>query len=146
MEMSAAAKVGMVAVMALILLGLVVTQIGGGGNERGQEYYVSFQNVGGLQKKAPVLLAGVKVGVVKNLELNPEDSRVKVTILITNDDVKLFRSRRTEDPSDSFYVYTIAGNLLDLYQRIVAIGDDIDRRGSKLVGSLLIESMQIAGT
>ena len=41
---------------------------------------------------------------------------------------------------------TIAGNLLDLYQRIVAIGDDIDRRGSKLVGSLLIESMQIAGT
>lgn len=112
MEMSAAAKVGMVAVMALILLGLVVTQIGGGGNERGQEYYVSFQNVGGLQKKAPVLLAGVKVGVVKNLELNPEDSRVKVTILITNDDVKLFRCRRTEDPSDSFYVYTIAGNLL----------------------------------
>lgn len=41
---------------------------------------------------------------------------------------------------------TIAGNLLDLYQRIVAIGDDIDRRGSKWTGSLLIESMQIAGT
>jgi len=41
---------------------------------------------------------------------------------------------------------TIAGNLLDLYQRIVAIGNDIDRRGSKLVGSLLIESMQIAGS
>lgn len=41
---------------------------------------------------------------------------------------------------------TIAGNLLDLYQRIVAIGDDIDRRGSKLVGSMLIESMQIAGS
>jgi len=40
---------------------------------------------------------------------------------------------------------TIAGNLVDLYQRIVAIGDDIDRRGSKLVGSMLIESMQIAG-
>ena len=41
---------------------------------------------------------------------------------------------------------TIAGNLIDLYQRIVAIGDDIDRRGSKLVGSMLIESMQIAGS
>ena len=40
---------------------------------------------------------------------------------------------------------TIAGNLLDLYQKIVAIGDDIDRRGSKHVGSMLIESMQIAG-
>ena len=41
---------------------------------------------------------------------------------------------------------TIAGNLLELYQRIVAIGDDIDRRGSKHVGSMLIESMHIAGT
>lgn len=41
---------------------------------------------------------------------------------------------------------TIAGNLLELYQRIKAIGDDIDRRGSKHVGSMLIESMHIAGT
>jgi PmbA protein len=40
---------------------------------------------------------------------------------------------------------TIAGNLLDLYKRIVAIGDDIDRRGSKWVGSLLVDQMQIAG-
>ncbi|MFN3628964.1 MAG: metalloprotease PmbA [Casimicrobiaceae bacterium] len=40
---------------------------------------------------------------------------------------------------------TISGNLLELYQRIVAIGSDIDRRGSKQVGSVLIESMQIAG-
>ena len=41
---------------------------------------------------------------------------------------------------------TIAGNLLELYQRIVAIGDDIDRRGSKHIGSLWVESMHIAGT
>ena len=40
---------------------------------------------------------------------------------------------------------TIAGNLLELYRRIVAIGDDIDRRGSKHIGSMLIESMHIAG-
>ncbi len=40
---------------------------------------------------------------------------------------------------------TIAGNLRDLYRRIVAIGSDIDRRGSRHVGSILIESMQIAG-
>jgi PmbA protein len=41
---------------------------------------------------------------------------------------------------------TIAGNLLDLYKRIAAIGDDIDTRGSKWVGSLLVDQMQIAGT
>jgi PmbA protein len=40
---------------------------------------------------------------------------------------------------------TIAGNLLELYRRIAAIGDDVDRRGSKWIGSLLVEQMQIAG-
>ena len=112
MEISSSAKVGMVAVLALILFALVFTQIGGGGNEHGTEFVVTFQNVGGLQKKAPVLLAGVKVGVVKELELDSVDSRVKVHMLITREGVSLYRNRRAEDPSDSYYVYTIAGNLL----------------------------------
>lgn len=112
MEMSPAAKVGMVAVIALILFGLVVTQIGGIAEERGQEYVVTFPNVGGLQTKAPVLLAGVKVGTVKKMELNSEDSRVLVTMLITREGVNLYRARRPEDPPGSFYIYTVAGNLL----------------------------------
>jgi PmbA protein len=40
---------------------------------------------------------------------------------------------------------TIAGNLLELYQRISAIGSDQDLRGSILCGSLLVEEMTIAG-
>jgi microcin-processing peptidase 1. Unknown type peptidase. MEROPS family U62 len=40
---------------------------------------------------------------------------------------------------------TIAGNLRELYRRIVAIGSDIDRRNALQVGSVLVESMQIAG-
>lgn len=112
MEVSSSAKVGMVTVLALILFALVFTQIGGGGNEHGTEYVVTFQNVGGLQTKAPVLLAGVKVGVIKKLELDNVDSRVKVTMLITRDKVSLYRNRRAEDQADSFYIYTIAGNLL----------------------------------
>ncbi len=40
---------------------------------------------------------------------------------------------------------TIAGNLLDLYQRIVAVGDDQDTRGGIRCGSLLVEEMTIAG-
>ena len=112
MEVSSSAKVGMVAVLALILFALVFTQIGGSGNERGDEYVVTFQNVGGLQTKAPILLAGVKIGIIKRLELNNEDSRVKVTMLVTRPGVTLYRNRRAEDPADSFYIYTIAGNLL----------------------------------
>ncbi len=40
---------------------------------------------------------------------------------------------------------TIAGNLRELYQRIVAIGNDQDPRSSMLCGSLLVEEMTIAG-
>lgn len=40
---------------------------------------------------------------------------------------------------------TIASNLRDMFQRIVAIGADVDPRSHILVGSILIERMTIAG-
>ncbi len=40
---------------------------------------------------------------------------------------------------------TIAGNLRDLYSKIVAIGTDQDLRGGIRCGSVLVESMKIAG-
>ncbi|HZZ93181.1 MAG TPA: metalloprotease PmbA [Usitatibacter sp.] len=40
---------------------------------------------------------------------------------------------------------TIAGNLLDMYQGIVAVGNDVLVRGSKHTGSILIDKMTIAG-
>lgn len=41
---------------------------------------------------------------------------------------------------------TIAGNLLDMYQRIVALGNDLDTRGNTVMGSVLIDQMTIAGS
>jgi PmbA protein len=40
---------------------------------------------------------------------------------------------------------TIAGNLRDMYRDIVAIGSDVDRRGSRHVGSILLGRMMVAG-
>ncbi len=40
---------------------------------------------------------------------------------------------------------TIAGNLRDMYRDIVAIGSDVDRRGARHVGSMLIGRMMVAG-
>ncbi len=40
---------------------------------------------------------------------------------------------------------TIAGNLLDMYARIVAIGNDALDGGSRRCGSILVESMTVAG-
>lgn len=40
---------------------------------------------------------------------------------------------------------TIAGNLRDMFQQIVAVGSDVYTRGSKTSGSILIEQMSVAG-
>jgi PmbA protein len=40
---------------------------------------------------------------------------------------------------------TIAGNLRDMFGAIVAIGSDVDTRGSRHVGSILVERMTVAG-
>ena len=40
---------------------------------------------------------------------------------------------------------TIAGNLKDMFQSVVAVGNDVSRRGSRQCGSILLERMTIAG-
>lgn len=40
---------------------------------------------------------------------------------------------------------TVAGNLKDIFANIVAIGNDVDKRGNIQTGSLLLEAMMIAG-
>ncbi|MBV1776908.1 metalloprotease PmbA [Burkholderiaceae bacterium DAT-1] len=40
---------------------------------------------------------------------------------------------------------TIAGNLKDMFRQIVAIGSDVEIRGAKRLGSVLIERMRVAG-
>lgn len=40
---------------------------------------------------------------------------------------------------------TVAGNLLDMYRNIVAVGSDVDRRGNIRTGSVLVDGMTIAG-
>lgn len=41
---------------------------------------------------------------------------------------------------------TIAGNLRDMYRNLVAIGADLDMRGSLRTGSVLLEQMKVAGS
>ena len=40
---------------------------------------------------------------------------------------------------------TIAGNLIDMYKNIICIGNDVDKRGNILTGSVMIDKMVIAG-
>jgi len=52
-----------------------------------------------------------------------------------------------EDGAISYPVQeiTIAGNLKDMFRGIAAVANDVDRRGSRQCGSVLIERMTVAG-
>lgn len=41
---------------------------------------------------------------------------------------------------------TIAGNLRDMFRRIVGVGSDVDTRGAIRIGSVLLERMMVAGS
>ncbi len=41
---------------------------------------------------------------------------------------------------------TIAGNLKDIFQAVVAVGNDVDLRGNTRTGSILISEMTLAGS
>ncbi|GMT40761.1 MAG: PmbA protein [bacterium] len=40
---------------------------------------------------------------------------------------------------------TVAGNLLDMFQNFVEIGNDLDKRGNIITGSILLEQITVAG-
>ena len=48
--------------------------------KKGTTIYATFSNIGGLKKGAPVVIAGVEIGRVKNISL--EDYQAKVEMII----------------------------------------------------------------
>jgi phospholipid/cholesterol/gamma-HCH transport system substrate-binding protein len=73
--------VGLFVLAGLAALGYISIQVGGVAytGPSGLELYATFEEVGGLRPRAPVAIAGVKVGQVEQIELAP-DMRARVTL------------------------------------------------------------------
>ncbi|MGB9428765.1 MAG: outer membrane lipid asymmetry maintenance protein MlaD [Gammaproteobacteria bacterium] len=67
---------------ALFFLATRTTDIGAYGDTGGYDVTASFTNVGGLKVRAPVTMAGVAVGRVTNIRLDPETFNAVVTMRI----------------------------------------------------------------
>lgn len=75
-------KVGVFVFIGLALLAALLVQFSKGNSLFRSTYTVKLEtrNVGGLKSKSGVLLAGVQVGSVKDIDLNPSGTNVTVTL------------------------------------------------------------------
>lgn len=104
-----------------------------------QEFYSTFNDVTGLAESSPVSVNGYKVGVVKKIELNPENvSEMKVffnvqgNIKVPKDAVAYMRSEGV-----------VGGKYLDIHFGSLCSGKDCLKSGSYIPGKPLglVESL-----
>lgn len=65
---------------ALFMLAMKVSNLGDFTDEKGYQVTASFQNIGGLKPRSPVSMAGVRVGRVADIKLDPETYDAVVTL------------------------------------------------------------------
>jgi phospholipid/cholesterol/gamma-HCH transport system substrate-binding protein len=133
--------VGSFVLAGLLAIGYLSINLGGGTytGPGGLVLHATFDEVGGLAARAPVVIGGVKVGQVKGLELAP-DFRAKVTLDL---------DRRLQIPDDSSASILTAGVLGDQYvavepggsETFLASGDEIEFTQSALILERLIGKM-----
>lgn len=78
--------VGIFVALGIVAIAFLSFRVAGGGVLTGSQptytVYASFSDVGGLKIKAPVRTAGVVVGRVENIQLDPKTYWAKVTLKI----------------------------------------------------------------
>ena len=93
-----AAGLAALAYLSISLGGLTYTGPGG------LEIYATFDEIGGLAPRAPVVIGGVRVGEVDSITLDPEDFRARVKLDL-DPGLKL-----PDDSSAAIYTEGVLGN------------------------------------
>ena len=73
------------AFLALIVMVMKVSGITSLSSNNGYQVTADFNDIGGLKVRAPVTIAGVKIGEVTGIDLQPGDLNAKVTMRLRHD-------------------------------------------------------------
>ena len=92
---------------ALLVLALQVSGLADVRQASGYHVTATFDNVGGLRERAPVSMAGVRVGRVDEIRLDPESHQARVTLRI--------RERYDRIPQDTSAAIYTSGLLGEQY-------------------------------
>jgi len=69
-------------IAALFILAMKVSNLTEFNDESGYRVFAEFENIGGLKVRSAVTMAGVRVGRVADIDLDPETFNAKVTLNI----------------------------------------------------------------
>lgn len=84
--------VGLFVVVAGILLLFLALKVSGFSYHTSKSAYqisAEFDNIGGLKAGAPLRIAGVKIGEVESIALDPQTFRARVKVTIFSNDTKI---------------------------------------------------------
>ena len=79
----------LLAFFALLFVTIQTTSFNFKPSSTAYELKVSFADINGLSPKAPVRIAGVKIGEITNIALNPETYQADVTLMIYSQSVQI---------------------------------------------------------
>lgn len=123
---------------ALLVLALQVSGLTELREPPGYQVTATFDNIGGLREKAPVSMAGVRIGRVESVRLDPESHQARVALRIER--------RYDSIPADSTAAIYTSGLLGEQYvgieagwgEETLAAGDRITDTQSAVVLERLI--------
>lgn len=128
---SFAAGTGLFILLGFAALAYLATQTSSVANfSSGPTYDVvaQFDNVGSLKDRAPVKVAGVRVGSVKSIQLDNRSMEAKVTLAID--------TRYNDIPDDSFAKIMTSGLLGDQFVALSPGGSpDVLKNGSRIINT-----------
>lgn len=71
--------------MALVVMVMKVSSFGGFISKKDYQITADFTDIGGLKVRAPVTVAGVRIGEVSRIELQPGELNARVTMTLNSD-------------------------------------------------------------
>ena len=72
-------------ILALLVMTMKVSNFSSFGSHDSYDVTADFTDIGGLKVRAPVTVAGVKIGEVTHIELQPGELNAKVTMRLRSD-------------------------------------------------------------
>ena len=71
--------------LALLVMAMKVSNLNDFISHKGYHVTANFTDIGGLKVRAPVTVAGVRIGEVSRIELQPGDLNARVTMVLNSD-------------------------------------------------------------